>query len=519
MDCESVMKATAFVQAKGIALRRARFRTAVIAWITGLAISGCRSTPPSATGFPVFPAAVERHHASGEVGLPAAPVFSFDALVNAARQHNPELLALQDAMESARAEAVTATGLRNPELRVEYGEGSRLTGRTWYRSSVPPEPGRPAGVPQGTIRHEDVDSDAVRFGLRLFPPNPWLLRAQGACSRARFAAAAAELQAGEWRLECAIGKALSEMRTLGHELEVVRQQASLRREYADAVSSRMKQQQATALDELDARQRLLRATEDVAQLEQALLQKEQWLTELSGVAPGQSGEAGGLPVAGVAPGAVSGLDGRLFESRQDVMAAYWRHQGAIALLRESKSRRIPWLAHVQGSYARGSSEEQVEAMAAFSSGFPGAPADGFTTDRGEDEEWSIEAALEIPVFAFHAGASRVERVELARCARLLRETVRRAGMELETSRSQWKAAAERAGQCQAELDGIQQETSKLGRALEQAGLWGPEEQLKVREMMLQTRRAAIRTAGEKEAAFWRLREASGQRIEAGPPPP
>lgn len=485
-------------------------------WLTaaGCTLVGCSSLRVVSQGAAASGAVPEPPLALMETAAAAHTPLTLAALVNSACQHNPEILTLRGAVEAARAEAITVTGLRNPELRMEYGEGSRYTGRTWYQPSGAANGGGVDWRPAADVRKRESESDVVRLGLRLFPPNPWLLRAQGAGARARFAAATADLRAAEWRLECAIGRLLSEIRTLRRELRIACQQAEVRREYTAAVIARLQHNQGSALDQLDARQRHLRATEDVAVIEELLREKLQAVFDLSGASlEGEAAEIEGEPEVPLT--ALAGLEFRWMESRQEVVAAYWRHQGAMATLREAKARRIPWLSHVQGSYGRGTTGEEKDAIAALSGAPSGLTPDSqIAVDDSEDEEWSIEAAVEIPVFSFYGGATRMERTEVARCAQVLRATLRRAGAEFGNARFLWLNARERTKECQAGLADVENQAEHLGRQMEEAGLLGPEEQLAVTEMKLQAQRAALQARRSESLAFWRFREACGERIEA-----
>lgn len=456
-------------------------------------------------------------HDDVAVAVPAAslPVripLEIDALMNAARMHNPELQMLRDLVDEARAFAVTLTGIRNPELRVSYDQGSQVTERSWWREEAETQ-GSTEWVPAASRRHHTEDADVVRLGLRLFPPNPWLMRAEGAAARATLAAAMADLQAAEWRTECAIGRAVSEITGLREELEIARQLEALQADAAKAVEELLRHQQADVLDELEVRQRGIRANEDVTRSEQAIAVALDQLVLLCGVTPDTDDLRGTALQPHISEEEMQALGRDVLESRQDIMASYWRLQAALSALRGGKARRIPWFAHVQGSYAKGVAKEPLDASVGFETISTGGTEPVLAaTDENESEEWGIETAIEIPVFTFHAGATRVERAEVDRRGRALKETIRRAGLEWEAAKRRWNAACELTARQQAVAREHRRKAELLARPIAEAHDMGPEAQWKLREMELQARHAAARAGREQVLAFWRLREVSGKRI-------
>lgn len=491
-------------------------RIMIVVLVMGVGtLCGCRSSRDSGAEAVVIdwnPPAVSFDASSHQDSIPLV----LSSLVNSAKHNNPELLALREAMEVARAEAVTVTGLRNPELRVEYNEGNQVTERTWYGNGAgigtPPE-----WLPLKSVSDRTVESDGTRYTLRLYPPNPWLMRVQGGGTRARFAAASADLQAAEWQAECAIGSMLTEILGIQRELEIVRNQSVLRRDYLAAVQLLVNQQQATALDELDADQRQMRAEDDAAVLEQALLDRYTQLSVMVGAPVQETPFGGGVGVnestVSITPEMARTLRGRLVEARADVMAAYWRHQDALALWREKRMGRMPWFTYLQGSYAKSDSSDQVDAVGrqSFNADLI-TPSSVVSADDDDDEAWSIEAGLEIPVFAFHGGATRIQQANVKRYAVALRESVRKAQTEFDMAYQGWLTAVARAEAASRGTDVRQAKATELIRKLDSAGGMGPEARLKVDEMILQLKRAEIQAVRVRDMAWWRLQGSAGVRL-------
>ncbi len=490
---------------------RHRPTAAVVVGLVCLMMWGCRTSREEGAGRVTVELEI-----AGERS-PVAPVsagvpLNLAALVSAARLHNPELVGLREAMEVARAEAMTVTGLRNPEMRVEYSEGDRVTERTWYTGGGPGSV--PRWEPVGSARDRVSESDGIRYTLRLYPPNPWLMRIQGAGARARFAAAVADLQAAEWRIECEIGALLTQMSGMRRELEVVRKQTRLQLEYAAVVQSLMKQQQATVLDELGAADRQMQAEDDATVLEMGLAEQVRQLSMRVGatVQSSMEGEApnGRRHRDRMTPEVAEALRARLVETRGEVMAAYWRYQDALAGWREARLSRVPWLTHLQATYAKAGESERVEAAAGLSVNADVVPS-GRTVaaDENRDEGWSVEAAVEIPLFAWQSGATRIQQANVRRYAVGLRECVRQAEVEFDEAYRAWQAEVTRVDQARGQIAAQRQKVTELRRTLEGAKGIGPDARFKVDEMLLRLQRAEVKADCEEDLAWWRLRQSSG----------
>ncbi len=443
------------------------------------------------------------------------------SVMAAALAHHPDLVLLRQELEVVRAEAVTCSGLRNPELRVGYDEGGRRTERTWYTNAA--FTGMTAGTnaawrPLAERAGDSQDSDSLRLTLRVFPPNPWLLQAQGAGARARFAAAAADLRAAEWKVEGEVRRLFNEMDFLTKDLGLAGQLADLRREGAETLRTLADKHQVTAVDELAAVQKHYQALMDREKIESSLAARRAELAALAGepvwtvTLEPQGEEAPGTALDG---GRLAAMREKVVENRQEIVAAYWRDQSARAALREARSLRIPWFTYIQGSYARGGAQESLTTAADLQA----VPDPVVSTDEIEDREWGIEAALEIPVFSLGARATRLQRADCRRWATVFGETTRTVLAQLDETVTAWREASRRAERLEPEsLELLKRAERLMGQMAERHDL-APGDPAKVQETIVQVKRTLLQSGFEKRQAWLRIQEAFGAPLKAVETPP
>ncbi len=493
--------------------RRFEMISYLIALLAFLSTVGCVATDPSGITRVLTQRVTEEADDFALSCTTTTVPMQIDVLMNAARKFNPGLLMLRDVLETLRVEAMTVTDLRNPELRLAYDQESQITERSWWRDGVSATGGEQTWSPIGSASDHTEESDIVRLGLRFFPPNPWLMRAGMSEARARLAAANADLQAAEWRVECAIGRIVSEIHALREERKIALQLETLREDVSRDVDALLRRQQTTITDELDNRQRLLRAKEEVIDLDRSIAQQLDQLVLLCGVTPDMEHTPVGEMKLDLPEDELRMLEDSILESRQDILAAYWRHQESLAALRGAKARRIPWISYLQGTYAKGNSTEPLSAASALNeAAVSGIPSTVITTDDRETEEWGLEAAIEIPLLTIHKGATRIERAQAQRRALALKQAIRNAGVEWGAAKLRWSAAREKAVRCKTALQEHRARISIITPSIQQAGDIGPEPKWKLREIELQLRHSDLQANREMELAYWRLREACGRRI-------
>jgi outer membrane protein TolC len=203
----------------------------------------------------------------------------------------------------------------------------------------------------------------------------------------------------------------------------------------------------------------------------------------------------------------------LVEARAEVMAAYWRHQDALSLLKEVRVSRMPWFTYLQGSYAKSESRDQIDTAGRMALNEDVTTFDSIVTaDDNQDEAWSIEAGIEIPLFSFHGGATRVQRANVKRFALALRESLRQSQAQFDMAYRGWRTAVTRVDAVCGVIAARQAKATELIRKLDEAGGMGPEARLKVDEMILQLRRVEIQAIRARDTAWWRFQGSAGVRL-------
>lgn len=465
------------------------------------------------------------------IAKPAAPL-SLDEAIRLALERDPAIGVLRAAADVARAQARTVTDLRNPEVSVAFGEGSRVTDRSWLvpRSEIVPSISYPYRdlylttheeelfrstdprvprvlVPPGgeeaylqesprTYSGTTADSEMIRTGLRFFPPNPWMMRAQGAEARANYAAAVSDLHAAEWVLQCRVRWLFARISYLrkdaGHLAELI----AARKAIAEATSAMAAQQELSAVESVAAAQRHLSS---IAEREQVLLEAEELRGELEGMV-GQGVDVDGARVPDGAALTASAarrieLGRRTLENRREVSSAYWRSQAAEAVLRQARATRLPWFTQIETSYGRSRRKDRMGEAWEMNGGYADIdPVYSIPVDETEDSEWRVEAVVSIPIFSLGPGATRVQRAEHRQAMAELGAAARQAMREVSHALSALEAAEQRDAMVAAELGPRLQETRALLDSLRDEGAVAPTELAKVKEIAIEMLRMAARSS-------------------------
>jgi outer membrane protein TolC len=477
------------------------------------------------------------------------------AALRVALRHNPELVLLRQAAEVARAQARTFVGLRDPELRVSYGEGERVTDRVWlvpreelmpyisfpYDNRVlltsnpedmqkekdprvqkwliaPDEADRYFAVSSNRFHGVTTETDVLRIALRLFLPNLWTAGPRADASRAAFAAAAAELSDAERRVRAEVKRRFAEILYLEQDLALVAQLAEVRQKTLALVTDLVERGQATALDSAAALQRHAQAVADRGRLEADLAAARSALSSAMGH------PAGGVPLSaeGLLPSVpdeealrAERLKRVALENRYDVAAAYWRCQAAMAVLREARAARLPWFTFLEGSYGRTHQRDRRDAVWEMSGG--SAYLDPFLAlpmDEVEETEWRVDAAISVPLFSLGPGATRVQRAEYARALALLGESVRQAGVQVQDAALLLQRTEARASPLRADVEQRSLEARQVLAQAEARPDLNPLDIEKVREATVQMERTLAQYQYDRRVALIRLEESLGCEAEA-----
>ncbi len=492
------------------------------------------------------------------VEKPEGPL-DVEALVRRAVEREPQISMLREAANVAWAQARTYVDLRDPELGLTFGRGTRMVERSWLvpRAEIMPALAYPSDglfvttheeslaistdrriprvlVPPGgenqymttsprTYSGTVADSDSIRASIRFFPPNPWITKSRGAAAQANYAAVVSELYHAEWLLRCRIYWLLARLQYLEKDAGHLRELVEVRRTLSDDASVMASQQQMSAVDDVTAAQRHLQSLADLDKVhnEMSVLRNE-----LEGyVGQSVTVNAETYPEEGFKTAEDArklDLRKRALESRSDVAAAYWKTQVAQAALREAQAARVPWFTQVQGSYGRSTRRDRADQAWELRGGYAELDTDtSISIDDTEDTEWRIETAINIPLFSLGARATRVQEAECKRAIAELSASARLVMQGLTDAVSLLETAQQRDARVLEALGPRLQQTRDLLQLLRDKGGFGPVEQVRLKEVAIDMLRMSAQSRFDLIEASLRLEEMVGAPLviaEEAPPP-
>ncbi len=495
--------------------------------------AGCRTARPpadtaEATGTPDA-AATNTPVAASAAATNAPGPLAVESAISLAIAQSADIQVLRATLEVARQTLRAAGDRDNPELRLSYGDQDATLDRnrwSYDQAAVPgagvPAPGAPTPPPDSTglgAAHATQQSelDAYRVGVRFFPRNPWTTRARvSACAAAHYAAVE-DLRAAEAELAVEVRKLFAAVRYLEEDLLAAGELVRLRAQVREIVARRAREGVVTVQDLADAARQHLAAVTAQNKTRRDLKQARCALAALVGMpeaALAVTGAAAGGPAVAAAPSDVTALSARALRQRADLSALAWRTREAEAASRETSAARLPWLKHVQVSYGDASERSRTD-----SAGYSGDLVDGgtrneydFTRDRDRSEEWTVDAAVIVPVFDWlRLNHAADESRALHRLAQV---------RELEAGRAIAAAVRSRVDDLAAVLadrDACERDTAPLvtevERLLEQAAqhpeVIEPDRVARMQEELVQTRRLRLQADHFYRLALIELEAAVG----------
>jgi hypothetical protein len=238
--------------------------------------------------------------------------------------------------------------------------------------------------PELALRTAVDDGDALRLGVRLPLPNPWQRSPTMTTRTAERHAAAADVAAARWRIECDVRQAFMDVDYLTNDVALAAELVRLNGTVRSAVQARAEQGAATVVDLLAATRRSLRAEADLDQARERCREAQRRLAALLD-APAESLQIDAreaLPGAEREASPADQLERVALGRRPDVAALRWRTAAAQAAYRAAWNVRLPWVTELNGSYRPdGGGDELLD------------------EDTGADE-WRVGLAVSVPVFSW-----------------------------------------------------------------------------------------------------------------------
>ena len=333
------------------------------------------------------------------------PLLDLKTAEQMALARDPRIQAQQEAVRVARMERGEAIELKNPELRSSY-----------TKNSSPADPLEPLDV------EDSWDEQSV--ALRLYTPHVWSIGPLRDAGEARIHEAEAGVRTVERQLITEVRTAFAEIQYLDESIALYDPLVSVLETARQTARARQEGSEATPVESVTADLDYLEAISERDELKQALESKRGWLAALIGAGDLSSWNLMtrvDLPSVDPYELDVTRLVEAACERRSELDVLSWEWVALKAELRAERSHSLPSLVHVEGAIKQESGDQ-------------------------EDEAWSVQAAVEIPVFSLldrrreNVLAARMAGLEAQLVAtrdRVARE-VKEALGNLKTASDNWK---------------------------------------------------------------------------------
>lgn len=297
----------------------------------------------------------------------------------------------------------------------------------------------------GTTR-ESQGGDSYQAALRFFPPNFHAIGHRKAAAEARILMAQSKVKAGEWLLTTAVMEAFENAQYRQEKLETLNQMVTTSKKIESILEERVKSGGATMQDLIKASWQNLKyiSDRDTCEREVSLLLQE--LSSYTGLSASELSLSDSkivLPKIDVSKLNTEQLEAIAAKCRADVNAMVWQIEAASAAAREMDAEQWPWLTHIQASFGK-SRQDSVTERTLLWEGTDGKsyPIRDTSTfyDHTDGDEWGIEAAINLPVFASLTDRTAPARAEVRRCRTELVATLRTVMGEVQIAADDLKTA-------------------------------------------------------------------------------
>jgi outer membrane protein TolC len=328
------------------------------------------------------------------------------------------------------------------------------------------------------------ETDGSKLGVRLYPPNPWVMSAAVSAAEAARGMAEADLLREQHTMVCDIVESAvridSYARMLHVQTSFVERCAVLRKKAADAVRDGTLR----AEDFADVQRIHVAAGVEARRLAARVTACRNEFAALTGVDAARVGLTG-VTERTRSPLSVmekdNGLEhvvGVLAQARPDCLVAYWNMRKCESEAREAGAALIPWFTHVGASYSwRDGSEDS------WKTDDSGVSTSGREDSRGS--EWWTETAIKIPMFEWCSGETE-DRRALARSAQLnLGLVLGRVQEDIRLARQQLKDAQETLATARAQYAEEEPEMRRMAASVATQGLTGAANAVRIEQGSVQ----------------------------------
>jgi outer membrane protein TolC len=331
-----------------------------------------------------------------------------------------------------------------------------------------------------------VSEDRLRYGLRMFCPNPWVRSRQTTAERARVEALGAEIQGIRQQMIHQLRRLFAERGFLWHDMRQVNELVDLQRGIMDAEKAKLKQGAGTIQGLMTVSSRYLGMQEEYDQVLAQYERSGRLIAEMLALSAEEIGVLAEVKLPdlkrllAMPEGA---LEEHALRNRADLQEFFWKRAAAEADWRADLAGRRPWVKHVQVTYS-----DEID----------------------DSDEWRLEFALPLPFFGWKGQRTRVSQAEFrqAELSESLAET---------RIRTQVREAVLAVRRCEKRRNRSRQQTEPVLEQMRQmlqqvdagSGLM-PEQKLEMKVQLLKAERARRRNDYEVSLVSMRLLEVLGE---------
>jgi len=350
---------------------------------TTAAYAAAENTPPVSAGIQADNSNSERI------------ILSLNDAVARAIKGSTEIRQLQNKTDSVTDSL--AVSLRDPELRLSYGEDNATINRHRWNTTTG----------SSATGENDNDSSEYRVAMRFFLPNIWTHSSIELQQKSAYKAAAAELAAArqevtaEVRLNFAKLNYLEKSRRLSEQLVTLYAKKQAKVDQLTAAGN------LSTLENIDFSRRYLKALSELTHLENDFNRELQNLATLICL-PLNSFvpviEDRKLLQVDTSDAGINELRALMMQNRADLTALGWHKIETEAALKTLHRGHIPWFRHVQLSYGAGSATSRGGDIETEPSE---RPEYSYRDDDADGDEWAVTTAISLPLYGTGGSDSRL----------------------------------------------------------------------------------------------------------------
>lgn len=417
-----------------------------------------------------------------------------------------KIATLVGTVEVAAREKKVLRDLRDPELRLTYGQDEGEADRIRTSATIP---GFETGNQMGTIEDE---LSAYSIGLRFYLPNPWTRKAQNDAGTAGIYAAIADVLQARWLMKHAVHRLYAEIGYFERDLEIVSELVEV---YASArviMDQLAEQGMAKPRDIMTTRSRYLSALGDRDETSRRADEARRELATLVAVPVAQleiEPYENPFTPAKLTIEVIASLAQQAYEHRRDLAALHWRHVAAKAAYRAAKAERRPYFRFVQGSYGQSDSTmtRRMTATDVSALGVPQGVEEIVTHDDGSEDEWAISTGIIVPFPGF-SGVPDLKLAELKRAELKESKARRRVKQEISNVVASVQSIATLRERHETDVVPLIEEMEKGLEAIEETAL-DAADMVRIRERILDAKRVKLESDLEYQLAIIELEEVLG----------